>query len=273
MRVNSGTIKSNRQYMRRIGIALALLIPVLLAACGSDDGTAAPSPTQVAIVRQLATARPTDTPDPNNPVLQATPTPSITPQPSPTIYIGAFLGEAPLTGGGFRPGSPAISQPVETPGVVAICQFEADPVFGTAWRGESRVTNGLRCAIQEMFGFDARVQVFQRGVMYLRPDTNEVWAIAPGGTVLAGRQWTVGQPSPVTPLTIDAPQGMQVPQGTLGAVWSAMPEVREALGFAVLAESNTEINFQRFDGGALLLDLDTGQTFALLVTGAAYGPY
>ena len=261
----------------RANILILLIVTLLFSACTpSDDST--PEPTSVVISRQLATLGPTPTPDPNQVIIQPTSTPTLTPIPSPTNYIGVFLGE-------IEPQDDLLSNEANSSsdaGVVVlpdveinpvICPEQADLVFGTAWEAEGRALNGLGCPIQVAFGFDARVQFFENGVMYLRPDTNEVWAISPGGLTGPGESWFVTRLPDIVLSGFDPPTGLQVPVGIIGAAWGGTTEIRQTLGFATTGEQETPINIQRFAGGTLLLDVDVGQVFALLVDGTTYGPF
>ncbi len=102
----------------------------------------------------------------------------------------------------------------------------------------------------------------------------EIWAIAPA--LPAGRYWYVPLAPPPQAESISAPEGLRVPVLGFGAVWSSIPGVRDALGFARTDESAASVLVQRFLGGALIQDVSVGQTFALLgsgASGAAYGPY
>lgn len=255
----------------RIVILLGIL--GIVAACQPDDGST-PVPTEVALVRRIATLAPTATLDPNAQRILPTSSPTITPIPSPTAYIGLFIGEVPSSDDILSPrrSSGIGVEPVD-PDVQVACPLPIDPVFGTGWQSEGRAVNGLGCPIQEMFGFSAKVQIFEGGVMYLREPTGEVWAIAPGGLAILGRHWSVSQIPAVSPTGLEAPQGFYVPQGLLGAVWATVPAAREALGYASTEEQEVDVNIQRFDGGTLFLDVTTGQVFALLVNGNAFGPY
>ena len=72
---------------------------------------------------------------------------------------------------------------------------------------------------------------------------------------------------------MDAPAGLRVPSGDLGAVWVSNPRLRESLGYAITRQQNISVNIQRLEGGALFLDATVGQVFVLLVNGEALGAY
>jgi hypothetical protein len=130
----------------------------------------------------------------------------------------------------------------------------------------------MSCPIQEVSYFEGVVQFFETGVMYRNPVTFEVWAIAPGRLGDSGEFWSTGQIQEVIP-AVTAPDGMRVPQGSFGAIWATIPQVRESLGFAITREQTNLLKTQRFVGGTLLLDEVAGQTFVLTVEGDAYGPF
>lgn len=253
----------------------------MLAACGGRSSTPEAA-TPVRIVRQLATLGPTHTPDPNALLTVPTSTPTITPEPSPTPYVGVFLGEAQPSGdvSAFAPQGPGASLAGGPTDLQALlCLVQPDVVFGTGWMTTPRALNNLRCPIQESFGFNGEVQIFERGVMYVNNETGEVWAISPGGLTSIGQFWYLSQLPLIAldesgvPFGIDAPAGLIVPRGALGAVWAGLPQVREALGYAITVQREAPLNVQRFEGGTLLLDVTVGQVFALLVNGDAFGPF
>lgn len=266
-----------RSDNRRNFLIWLLLCAFIMTACdtGGDDNNP-PTQTPVVISQRLATLGPTPTLDPNQPVFLPTATPTITPIPSPTNYVGVFLGELPAEADLLANNPPAESGNIQIiPQIVnpIICAAPLDPVFGTAWQSETRAVNGLGCPIQIAFGFDGQVQFFEDGVMYMRPETNEVWAIAPGGITGPGTSWFVSQLPQVILTGISPPSGLFVPTGIIGTVWGGTTDIRETLGFASTIGEDTPINIQRFDGGTLLLDVDAGQVFVLLVDGTAFGPF
>jgi hypothetical protein len=128
------------------------------------------------------------------------------------------------------------------------------------------------CPLQERFGFDGNVQVFERGVMYHRVDTNEVWAIRPGNSG-TGKYWYVNQPAPMAMDGLIPPPGLRTPGASFGAAWLTNTEINTGIGYATTPEQAADLNIQRFDGGSLLLDVTVGQVFLLFDDGDAFGPY
>ncbi len=267
--------EKNRYRLLRTGLILSLLI-----LCGCETvyvaPNSAPTLTPPPIIKQLATPAPTLTPDAvamvatqqanaPTPIRTATPTPTITP------YVGVFLGEVAQE---LNIPNPAnfIIPPTPIDSIPLICGFQSDAVFGTNWEDDHR--NTLKCPIQDRFGFNGRGQIFEGGAMYVRLETNEVWAIAPGVGTFSGAYWYEGQPNlAAVPGAIVAPPGRFIPSGALGSVWATIEPLQRALGLGLLPEGDNPVNVQRFDGGSLFLDVSAGQVFVLLLNGTAYGPY
>lgn len=228
----------------------------------------------IVALKQLATVEIPPTPDraqleatrraqPQPPTaIPATATPTQTP------YIGVFIGAA------VNPNN----APFQDPGIVAAptndtsCAVPFDLAFGEGWRTNPSVARRVGCALQERFGFAASVQIFERGVMYRRNDTSEVWAITPG-SISAGEYWYFTNTGLIPlPLDITPPEGLRVPVDTFALAWGNS-EVNEALGFATTPEQVADLNVQRFEGGSLFLDVTVGQVFILFDNGDAFGPY
>lgn len=263
-------------------LAALVLLAVIVSGCGGDSASAPTTPTEVARVRLIATVGPTATVDatlaaPTVPAATLPPTAT----PEPTAYIGQFLGEAPPAPdlSVIGPSEPLV---VTTPGEGVNplnCAIVPDAVFGAAWTNDARAFNGLRCPIQVSFGFESLSQVFESGVMYWREATNEVWAISPGGLAVNGEHWSLTQPpiaeqaAVAATLGVEVAEGRFLPEGALLGVWAGVPEAQSALGFALTPLQTVPVNLQRFEGGSLLLDVEAGQVFVLLVDGTAFGPF
>jgi len=270
--------------MRRQRIPVGILLALCLGACQTTP-SATPDPfAGVVEAKLLATVGLTATP--GEAARQATEAaiaqqPDIiraTPVPSPTSYIGVFLGEI---GDSVAP-QPALDSavfvtaaPLTAATVTAqSCTIVPDVRFGTTWQVETAVTTALGCAGEPAVSFEGTTQVFENGFMVFIPG-GEIWAIAP--QVPSGRYWYAAQTPPPPAEDIVAPEGLRVPTLGFGAVWASLPGVRQALGFARTDESAASVIVQRFIGGTLMFDASAGQTFALLsnnqVQGTVYGPY
>lgn len=260
--------------------ALSTLFLVLLAACQPGESMpAAPTPA-VLEVKQLATVYISPTPaeselQATRRAFTATPSPpAVQPTPTATPYIGIFIGEV-LDDEGPVFGPEQLAAPI-TPDFPATrlptCTIPPDAIFGVSWGQDAEVPFRLGCPIQITAQFRGTTQVFERGAMYWRGDTGEIWAIATSGP-FAGRYWTVQQSADENNADILVPEGLRVPVRGFGGLWRSVPEVRDALGFARTDEQELAMQSQRFESGLLLLDSSAGLVFALIVDGTAYGPF
>ncbi len=253
----------------RVGV---LLMVLLLTAC---NALPAPTPTPPSVAngaKRLATVYVSPTPDAAQQQatrLAASPTPALvtSPSPTPTVYVGVFLGSSAAS-------APFIDNTIGSVDITPTrppvrCALEADEVLGDRWRTEPLVTRGLGCPIEGLFPFDGSRQTFENGVMYGRPD-GPTWAIAPGEP---GVYWFVEAPPEAPEVDVSAPPGLIVPSENFGALWRFRPEIQQALGFARLPIFEATLGFQRFEGGTLFLEAETGQVFALMTEGLVYGPY
>jgi hypothetical protein len=255
---------------------------LMLAACAPAAApAAAPLPTVVE-AKLLATVYLSPTPDTAQAqatlqaqrAAQATPAPTVTP--TPTVYVGVFLQS-----GAEQDGIPLIDPtliglPAEppTPQPPTCPDLPVDERLGTAWLSDPVASSALGCPIEVAIPFPGVVQVFERGVMYYQPG-GAVWAIAPGYTT-TGRYWTLPRElPPVDPggIGIVPPSGLRLPEGALASVYFGVEGVREALGFAQVAEQPGELIYQRFANGTVLVDFVSGQAFILASGSEAYGPF
>lgn len=273
--------KDHRMHCPSAWIHFSFLsILILLAACtGSPEVKPTSTPTPIVIARQIATLGPTKTPDAVE--IQETQAARTVPTAIPTVitstptpYVGVFLGEAAI-GEINAPFVDLTQQPTATRDPFAdrfVCAIDPGEGFGTNWIENSNALNGLRCPIQESFGFSGFVQLFEGGAIYWQPDTNEFWAIAPSSLTGSGSFWKIDQPPEIPLPLINAPEGTFLPQGPIKDAWLSESALRAKLGFAILEQQEIDVNVQRFQGGTLFLDATVGQVFALLVDGSAIGP-
>jgi hypothetical protein len=265
--------------LRLCAFALTLF---LIAACDAFSST--PTPTDIAptvISKFIATVH--ISPTPNDAEQQATQfaqrsTPTaipITLTPSPTIYIGVFLGEAEELDDGPIPTPALLQRPTdETPTfneVLATCPREPDEMFGTLWLTDENATETIGCPASDVIEYAGSTQIFERGVMYFNPD-GVVYVVS----AESGQFWIVNQIPAVEADEISAPEGLRVPTFGFGAVWRSVPGIRETLGFARTDEQTTTFAVQPMQGGILLLDDNAGQVFVLMgnsANGTVYGPF
>lgn len=269
---------SSLQFWKLIPHTSYLIALCFLAACQPAAPSATVPAENVLEVKQLATVY--ISPTPNQAEAAATrqaftPTPRMaaaSATPTATAYVGVFLGEVQSDEG------PAFSlaQQPPTPNLIATqlpnCSTAPDAVFGADWNADAEVPRLLGCPIQIAAQFRGVTQVFERGVMYWRGDTGEIWAIATGNAS-KGRYWYVAQSAEAMNEDVQPPAGLRAPVRGFGGVWRNTPDVRDALGFARTDEQELAMQSQRFDGGLLFLDSSAGLVFALIVDGSAYGPF
>jgi hypothetical protein len=255
----------------------SILLAFVFAACTSAPSVP-PTLTPPAILpKRLATVYISPTPDDlaRQATLAANPPtatmPPATLTPTPTAYIGVFLGEAETLDEGPLLGiQPVEALPTAVVPATAVpsCPAPADVVFGTRWAEDSLLSSTLGCPIEGVSAISGTLQIFERGVMYFRTG-GEVWAI---GTS-ARQWWYVPSAPPINPADIPVPEGVLPPASVFGAVWRGIPGVQDALGYARTAEQATPLSTQKFQNGQLLADGISGQVFVLLADGRAFGPY
>jgi len=269
-----------------VGLARRLVavgvIATSLAACESITPAASEETIPQVQAKLLATVYISPTPDAAQqqatriaalPSLTAQPP---TPLPSPTVYVGVFLEPA-----DSDPDVPILDPtqvfalvpglPTERP---SRCQIPPDERFGEAWRSEANAARTLACPIEAITNFTGTVQVFERGVMYYQQG-GPIWAIEVTNDGFPNKHWTITQSLPpvegdpgITP-----PEGLRVPVFGFGAVWFGVSGVRDTLGFARTGEQQTQLAYQRFEGGTLFLDVSGETVFILLANGTAFGPF
>jgi hypothetical protein len=255
----------------RRGIYAAWIV-LILAACGTE------TPTPVALVpsvmpKLLATVE--ISPTPNQSEQEATrgaSPPTATPPPIAPAYIGVFLGEAQGEDGGPVI-DPALFSNLPATATssfdsVACPTIPPDPKLGTTWTADAVVVGRMGCPIEYMVSFTGSLEIFERGVMYWRP-TGEIWAVAPAEE----RYWYVPTAPPPPPLVEAAPNGLRVPALGFGGVWSSVPGVKEAIGYAQTDEEQALLATQRFQGGTILADFSSGQVFIFYGDSTLAGPF
>ena len=251
---------------------ITLVCAFSLTACNAIPAPTPTPPSVASGAKTLATVFVSPTPNAAEQQatrLAASPTPALvtSPTPSPTVYVGVFLGSSAASAPFIDGNIGAVDVTPTRPPVR--CALEAAPVLGERWRTEPLVTRDLGCPIEGFFPFDGTRQSFENGVMYGRPD-GQTWALAPGEP---GVYWFVAAPPDALEIDVSSPPGLIVPSDNFGALWRSLPEIQQALGFARLTTFDAALGFQRFEGGTLFLEVETGVVFALMTEGLAYGPY
>lgn len=272
------------------GLAAILCFGVLcLAACdsaGTQTVAGEPSAPPPQIVRHLATVYASPTPgEEERRATQVAARPTVdfrepTQIPSPTIYVGVFLGAEQEEGASvvdaarFQGTLAALSPTLDATNAISVCTIPTDPVFGSGWSANTAAVEALRCPVAQVRAEVGSSQLFERGVMYFIP-AGDIWTIVAGGSA-GGPYWHVPQAPPEQTWEVAPPDGLRMPRLGFGAVWRAIDGVRQALGFARTDETAASLSIQQFEGGALLLDSSSGQVFVLVgapESGTAYGPY
>jgi hypothetical protein len=248
---------------------------IALAACGEDN----PNPVGDAPVlggfeslpKQLATIALTPTPSPviagieGQPVAAAQPATATQgpPRPTPTLtpYVGLFLGEPTEEGGEPAPTlapyvintSPGGVPVVPAGGAVPSgggCGSAVASVFSNAYNA---VQQRLGCALNGGTPMNGMVtQPFERGNMFWRGDTRQIYALAANGQFWQmADTWSEGMPADDPAFA--PPGGLLQPVRGFGLVWRSNPAIREALGWATLPEVQYNGYWQDFEHGAMFV--------------------
>ncbi len=262
----------------KLMVKRAFLLFLSLFAFAACQGTETPTPDLFDVPQNRILATVYISPTPNADQRQQTqiagvPSATVAPPtltPQPTAYVGVFIGEVQE-----RPellGSPVFDQFRQPTSVAGDCDITVGEQYVNALSSSETLRSRMGCPIQIAFGFFGAVQIFERGVMYQRLETREVWAIIPGGTGI-GRYWYVEVPPPVTVEGISPPTGLRLPEADFASVWAGIDGVRTAMGFAQTPLQNVDLGQQRFDGGTLFLDQNVQEVFGLMANGDVYGPF
>lgn len=257
-------------------IGLSALVLLALGAGCSSPPQVITLPTATNAPKRLATVF--ISPTPNAAEQQATrlvttPTvdpfrPTATTAITPTVYVGFFLGNSANNVPLIDPNIGDI-QPTSTR-VPSRCDIEPDvAVLGDSWRTNAQVARQLGCPIEGFLPFVGTSQVFENGVMYRR-SSGQTWAMTLGSP---GRYWFVEIMPDPAPEEIPAQPGLYPPANSILGMWQQVDGVRQTLGLGLLPELELDMGFQRFEGGTLLFDGETGQVYALLIDGQVFGPY
>ncbi len=229
-----------------------------------------PTPTPViAGAEQVAVAQPTATPGPPRPTATLTP------------YVGVFLGQPTSESGAPAPTlaplaiNPGIGSSVIASGGIAPsehsgnCSYSVAGQFASAYTG---VQARLGCPLNPGASVSPMVtQPFERGVMFWRGDTRQIYALASNGQF-----WQVpdtwNESMPADDPAFSPPGGLLQPVRGFGYLWRNNGTIREALGWALAQETQYDSFWQDFERGAMFLDR-SGQIYALFTAeGQHSGP-
>jgi hypothetical protein len=260
--------------IRRMTVALALVAVLLLAACGEDHPPPSGDPPILSsfdsMPKQIATLVLTPTPTPVIAgaevvvVEQATSTPGL-PRPTATLtpYVGVFLGQPTSESGEPVPTlAPYVLNPVSGGAVVAsggispasggACSIPVAASFANAYNGSPAVQQRLGCAVNAGASLAMVTQPFERGNMYWRSDTRQIYSLASNGQFWqVADTWTEGMPADDPGLS--APGGLLQPVRGFGLVWRSNQAIRDALGWGTLPEAQYSGYWQDFERGAMFV--------------------
>lgn len=276
-------------------LALLVALALLLTACSDDtpyqqDDDPAILTGFDTLPKQIATVALTATPTPvimnAEPAVVAPPTPTTGPPratPTLTPYVGVFLGQPTSESGEPAPtlapftinsgaGAPVINSsggiaPAENGG--SGCSQSAAGQFAGAYAG---IQSQLGCPINAGMSITPMVtQSFERGVMFWRGDSRQIYALASNG-----QYWqtpdTWDESMPPNDPAFSPPAGLLQPVRGFGFVWRNNPAIRDALGWATMQESQYSSFWQDFERGAMLLG-ENGRIYALFTAeGRHSGP-
>ena len=262
-----------------IVLGLLALAGVLLTACGTSAPPQDLNPPILtnfdALPKQLATVVFTPTPTPVLiggtvvPVAQPTATaapPTLTPTLTP--YVGVFLGEPTSESGEPAPTlAPYVVAPVAG-GAVGVAPALGTgsgctiPVASTFANAYTAVQDRLGCPVSAGVTVSPMaVQPFERGWMYWRGDTRQIYALAANGQYWQmADTWNEGMPADDP--AYSPPPGLVQPVRGFGLAWRSTPPLRDALGWGTAPEAPFSGFWQDFERGAMLLGSD-GHVYAL----------
>jgi hypothetical protein len=256
--------------------------------------------------KSLATVPPTSTLDAaqiqatlqNQPPTQTLPPPTFTP--TPTTFVGVFMGDGTFAAGNFAPvgtryAPQAVAQnsipinpvpnPIQNPvlaptnpgvivppasGQVTLANCAAQPAapFGKAVSNPT-ILQQIGCPISDPFTLQLVVQPFEHGYMIWR-DTKEIYVVSTTATSSGAPSdsfWRVADTwndtIPASDASIQAPGGKLQPVRGFGFVWRSNANVRNVLGWATANEQPFQATWQNFDRG-WMMTLNNGITLAMI---------
>lgn len=276
--------------MTRTRVLLVMvLLGAVLAACSGDDPNADDDTSILtdfdALPKQIVTLALTPTPTQvltggaAVAVVQPTATPGVPrATPSLTPYVGIFMGQPTSESG--EPVATIAPFVIDT-GVTGIAG--SAPVVGGSSGGcvasvagmvanaYAAVQDRLGCAVNGGASVMMVTQPFERGVMFWRSDTRQIYALATSGQFWQlADSWSDGMP--VDDPALAPPGGMSQPVRGFGLVWRSNTAIRDALGWATLPEAQYDGFWQDFERGSLFRG-DNGRIYALFTSeGQHSGP-
>jgi len=183
---------------------------------------------------------PTATPRPNDPTPTATATATSTPVP-PTATVAPSATPAPPTPTATSTTAPPTAT-ATTPATISVTGAIGD----VYWANES-VQQRLGAPLGASFGTDGLQQDFQQGTMLYRADRGAAYVLINNQLVWSTYSVT---PNSVGDPTSGPEDGLWVPGGLLGSVWSANESVQSDLGYALSQQAvSFNATVQMFEHG------------------------
>ncbi len=282
--------------MKRRGWLLAgvLVMGILAAACSENNPAPEGDPPVLGgfdvMPKQIVTIALTPTPSPvmagGQAVVVAQPTfTPAPPRPTATLtpYIGIFLGAPTSESGEPAPtlapfvvnsggGGAVVASGAVNPAGGGTCSFPAAATFANAYNANTTVQQRLGCPVNggmPVAGMAA--QTFERGVMFWRGDTWQIYALANNGQF-----WQVpdswNDSIPADDPAYSPPSGLIQPVRGFGLVWRSNQPIRDALGWGIQPETQYDGFWQDFERGAMVLGHNS-QVYAIYTAeGQQSGP-
>ena len=273
-----------------------LILAVLIAACGSDSTSPVGDPPVLnsfdAMPKQLATVVFTPTPTPVVvggelvDVQQPTATPG-PPRPTATLtpYVGVFIGEPTSESGEpaptlapyvFNAGAGAVIASggvgIGVGGAGGACNFPVSSMLANAYNNNATLQERLGCPVSGgTVIFAMAAQPFERGNMFWRSDTRQIYALASNGQFWqVADNWQEGMPADDPAYA--PPAGLIQPVRGFGLVWRSNPAIRDALGWGVQPEAQYDGFWQDFERGAMFVANDNSVYALFTAEGQHSGP-
>jgi len=285
-----------------------LMILALLAGCSNATPTPDPDGPVLtgfdALPKSLATVA--LSPTPNAPQAQATldrrrPTetrPPATFTPTPTPYVGIFMGAPTFSAGGIiptgtrgvivvtmapQPGTKVASNPGSNPSTGRNCSVQPGGAFVKAAQNPA-VQARLGCPSGNPYAVKLVAQPFQTGFMFWR-ETKEIYAVSTAGIQKGAATDTFwrfpdnwNESIPASDPAQVPPAGLIQPIRGFGYVWRSNGTVRNSLGWALANEQPFDSTWQDFERGWMMTN-SNGTVLALspldgppATTGVHFGP-
>ena len=243
-------------------------------------------------------------PTPNEPQAQATidhrrPTVTLAPAtftPTPTPYIGVFMGQSTFSAGSLLPtGTRPVAVVTAPPGsgrpsvsdnnnnAPSDCSISPSPVFVNAAKNQA-LSGRLGCPTGDPYTVQMVAQAFEKGFMFWR-DTKEIYVVSTAALRNGSTTDTFWRVVDSWNDTLPAndpgqipPAGLLQPVRGFGFVWRNNASIRNNLGWALSQEQPFSSTWQNYQHGWMMTS-NNGAVLALIpmdgppvTTGIHFGP-